>query len=199
MEIDHLAVVCANLEQGAAFVEAALGVDLEAGGQHAHYGTHNRLLGLGPGLYLEVIAPDPAAPVPPRPRWFGLDNPPDRPRLANWIVRTEKMAGIPAQAGTIVPLTRGGLEWEITVPNDGSLCEGGAYPSIIYWAQGAHPSTRLYDAGVRLTRLTISHPDPAAIRKMLGPTFTDDRLHLFFGSEVTLSAEFSTPNGQRIL
>ena len=27
MEIDHLAVVCADLEQGAAFVEAALGVD----------------------------------------------------------------------------------------------------------------------------------------------------------------------------
>jgi hypothetical protein len=36
-------------------------------------GTHNRLLKLGEGFYLELIAIDPQAPPPGRPRWFGLD------------------------------------------------------------------------------------------------------------------------------
>ena len=199
MEIDHLAVVCSDLATGVAYVESALGVDLQFGGQHVHYGTHNRLLGLGPGLYLEVIAPDPYVPPPPRPRWFGLDAAPKVPRLGNWIVRSDTMAGLPPDAGTIVPLRRGDLEWELTVPEDGSLCEGGAFPSIIYWASGPHPSARLLDVGVRLTALTVSHPEPDRIRAMLGPRFKDERLRLIAGPEVTLSAKFSTPDGQRTL
>ncbi len=53
---DHLAISAASLEQGALAVEAMLGVGLEPGGKHAFMGTHNRLLSLGPGEYLEVIA-----------------------------------------------------------------------------------------------------------------------------------------------
>lgn len=199
MQIDHLAVVCSDLATGVAVVEAALGVPLQTGGQHEHYGTHNRLLGLGPGLYLEVIAPDPDVSKPPRPRWFGLDAAPKVPRLGNWIVRSDTMAGLPPEAGSIVPLRRGDLEWELTVPEDGSLCESGAFPSIIHWASGAHPSDRLLDVGVRLTLLTVTHPEPDRICAMLGPRFKDDRLRLIAGPEVTISAEFSTPDGQRTL
>ena len=61
------------------------------GGRHARFGTHNRLLGLGPDLYLEVIAPDPDAAPFEGPRWFGLDTPPPVPRLANWIVAVADM------------------------------------------------------------------------------------------------------------
>lgn len=45
---------------------------------HVHrlqFGTHNRCLGMEDGIYLEVIAVDPEAPPPSRPRWFGLDDP----------------------------------------------------------------------------------------------------------------------------
>ena len=38
-------------------------------------GTHNRLLGLGTNVYLEVIAIDTEAAPPARPRWFSLDTP----------------------------------------------------------------------------------------------------------------------------
>ena len=86
MELDHLAITCASLPEGAAWAEERLGAPLEPGGRHAHFGTHNRLLSLGPGLYLEVIAPDPEAPAPGRPRWFGLDEARE-PTLGNWIVR----------------------------------------------------------------------------------------------------------------
>ena len=43
------------------------------------WGTHNRVMAISsegiPDCYLEVIAIDPEAPEPGRPRWFGLDNP----------------------------------------------------------------------------------------------------------------------------
>lgn len=78
LEIDHLVVGAATLEEGVAHVCALLGVREDAFspvGRHARYGTHNRCLGLEGGVYLEVIAVDPQAPPPPQPRWFGLDDP----------------------------------------------------------------------------------------------------------------------------
>uniref|UniRef100_UPI0039B8CB19 VOC family protein n=1 Tax=Albidovulum sp. TaxID=1872424 RepID=UPI0039B8CB19 len=83
---DHLAVSAASLDYGARVVEAALGIGLESGGKHPFMGTHNRLLSLGPGEYLEVIAIDPEAPGPERPRWFRLDTFTGPPRLTNWVL-----------------------------------------------------------------------------------------------------------------
>jgi hypothetical protein len=73
-EFDHLIIGAHTLEQGAAFIEALLGVQPQAGGRHVAMGTHNRVLKLGARAYLEVIAIDPAAAAPSRPRWFGLDD-----------------------------------------------------------------------------------------------------------------------------
>lgn len=73
LELDHLAVAAETLEDGREAVETALGVRLQPGGQHPHFGTHNMLLGLEDGLYLEVISIDPAAPKPGYARWFDLD------------------------------------------------------------------------------------------------------------------------------
>ena len=53
-----------TLAEAAAHVEKALGVALSPGGVHVEMGTHNRLLSLGPGLYLEAIAVNPDARAP---------------------------------------------------------------------------------------------------------------------------------------
>ena len=85
-DIDHLVIGAASLEQGVAWCEATLGIPPGPGGVHPFMGTHNRLLRIdGPGFansYLEIIAIDPAAPPPGRPRWFGLDDPAVQARLA---------------------------------------------------------------------------------------------------------------------
>ena len=73
MQLDHLAITCASLEDGTAWAEERLGVPLEPGGRHDRFGTHNRLISLGPGLYLEVIAPEPGT-TPAVPRWFDLNH-----------------------------------------------------------------------------------------------------------------------------
>jgi hypothetical protein len=202
MEIDHLAVTCASLEKGVAWTEAALGATLLPGGQHARYGTHNRLLGLGPGLYLEVIAPDPGVPPPPHPRWFGLDRA-AAPALGNWIVRTSRLAdllaGLPIPTGEPVSLSRGDLSWTIAVPKDGSLPLQGGFPTLIEWTSGQHPSMRLPDSGLRLTRLEVRHPEAVLISDALQSHLPDPRLIILPAQSATLRAAFATPMGERWL
>src|ERR1700693_1602747 len=89
-ELDHLVVTSPTLAAGVKWVEETLGVMAQTGGDHPRMGTHNALLRLGDQTYLEVIAPNPTAPTPDRPRWFELDRvaPDATPRLATWVART---------------------------------------------------------------------------------------------------------------
>jgi len=178
-ELDHLVVACAALEQGCDWVERALGVRPSGGGAHPLMGTHNRLLRLGDGAYLEVIAPDPAAPDPGRPRWFGLDEPGLRrslseegPRLLTWLARTDDIAAAVAACPVLLgkPETgaRGAMRWLFTLRPDGSLPEGGAMPTLIEWPRGLeHPVASLPDHGLRLLSLSLFHPDPPLLRRAL--------------------------------
>ena len=197
MEIDHLAITCASLEEGAAWAKARLGVPLERGGRHARFATRNCLLSLGPGLYLEVIAPDPDA-TPEAPRWFGLEEA-GEPALRNWIVRVPDLdaalAQLPPEAGEPLSLQRDDLRWRVAVPPDGSLPWGGALPTLIRWTSGTHPSERLPDRGVRLLALEVGHPRAPRLRELLAP-LADPRLTVVVADEPTLRAILSTPRGE---
>ena len=203
LTFDHLAIGAETLDEGAATIEAALGVALSPGGEHAAMGTHNRLLSLGPGEYLEVIAINPAAPAPGRPRWFGLDSfcGPTRPQC--WIARSDDMAAAlaaaPQGSGIPVHFTRGAYEWEMAVPDSGILPFDGLFPALISWHSTAHPADALPDAGVRLKRLVITHPEAAALRAALDPLIDDPRIAITTGTEPALAVELQTPNGPRLL
>ncbi len=200
--LDHLAVTAPVLAEGAAAVAAALGLPLEpAVGQHPAMGTHNRLIGCG-DLYLEVIAIDPDAPAPGRPRWFGMDERSGPPRLTNWIARTSDLdaalAEAPAVAGVPMALTRGPFRWRIAVPPDGRQPWDDAFPALIQWQGEAHPARALPDRGLRLTRLTVTHPEGAALAAWLAPRLPDDRLRIETGPPA-VAAVFATPHGPRTL
>jgi hypothetical protein len=201
MRIDHLAVCCRTLAEGADHVEAALELRPGPGGRHALMGTHNLLLGLG-DVYLEVIAIDPDAPAPARPRWFDLDRFAGRPRLCAWIAACgdleAEIARGPDGIGASVNLQRGDLRWRMAVPVDGRLPFDGLFPALIEWQGTAHPTAALADHGARLTRLTVSHPDGAGLRAALGRRIDDPRLAVVTGP-VGLSVEIMTPSGPRHL
>jgi hypothetical protein len=166
--VDHLVIGAASLAEGVAFVEATLGVRPEPGGRHALMGTHNALLHLGPGAYLEVIAIDPAADDPDRSRWFALDEPATRARLAagpaliSWVARTDDVDRVAAMLGAgteILSLGRDGLRWRIALTADGGLRESGLVPYVIQWDLGSdHPCDRLTDRGCRLSELAVRLP-----------------------------------------
>jgi hypothetical protein len=205
---DHLTVAALTLEQGVAHIERSLGVVIPAGGAHPVMGTHNHLMRLGEGAFLELIAPDPAA-TPQRRRWFGLDDPAMRgslegsPRLVNWVARVPDLKAalraLDGAQGEAVRVTRGDLSWLISVPPDGSLPFDGAFPTLIEWPSGTHPSSRMADLGCRLEKLSIAHPQGARLAEVLAPVFSDARVNILTGSAVGLRATIATPGGARDL
>lgn len=202
MLLDHLAVAGETLQEAREYVEDALGVSLQPGGQHAVFSTHNALLGLADGLYLEAIAADPDATAPEFPRWFDLDRFSGPARLTNWICRstdiTAALASLPAAMGTPVALQRGDLRWRMAVPDSGILPFDGCAPALIQWDTPAHPARMLSQSGVRLRRLTLCHPQAAQLNALLAPLLHDDRVHYETGP-VAMAAAFDTPHGPRDL
>jgi hypothetical protein len=195
-----------------AHLRSVLGVDLPYGGPHPRMATHNHLLRLGPSLFFELIAIDPSAPPPARPRWFQLDDPALQaelaiaPRLITWVVRTHDIANdllaCATPLGAIEPMQRGDLRWLITFPNDGTLPEGGMMPSLIQWPGGAHPASRMPDLGCSLERFEVVHPDPVAYRRRLASIGADRHVEIVAAPRGTvphLVAHLRTPHGTRVI
>jgi hypothetical protein len=204
VERDHLVLAARDLDAGAAWLEDRLGVAPAAGGKHVRMGTHNRLLGLGEGFYLELIAIDPAAAAPSRPRWFALDSvpPPDRPRLIHWVARSDAIArdvaGCTEALGEILPMERGDYRWRISVPADGRLPGDGLVPTLIQWDVACHPSQRLPESACRLMKLEGFHPQPPRIRTALESLGLASRLDVHpcaDGESAQLVAYLKTPRG----
>jgi len=202
LAFDHIAMSSVDLAEGVAAVEAALGLRLSGGGEHPLMATHNRLMGLG-DLYLEVIAPNPAAIRPNWPRWFDLDNFLGQTRLTNWVASsknlTADLALCPNGTGVPMSLQRGDYRWQMAVPADGKLPFDGAFPALIEWQGTLHPAQALPDSGARLTRLEIAHPKAEALQSALSPLFHDPRVVILQGPAKAMRATFTTPHGIRVL
>jgi hypothetical protein len=206
--LDHLTVAALTLEQGVAHVERALGVVVPAGGAHPLMGTHNCLMQLGEAVFLEIIAPDPAASAQ-RPRWFALDDSGMQtrlqrsPQLISWVVRvpdlSETLGDVDGSSGEAVRVTRGSLAWRISVPADGSMPFDGAFPTLIEWPPGPHPASRMADLNCRLEHLAIAHPESARLTAALDPIFRDARVTVSGGAAVQLRATIKTLVGLREL
>ena len=194
MRLDHLAIAAVTLEEGVAWVEERLGVSFQPGGKHTRYGTHNRLLGLADGLYLEVIAVDPDATCDGA-RWFGLDTFVGPPRLVNWICESMSFNEFMLYGMHKVSMERGDLHWDIGVPLDGSLPMGGGFPTILKWYTDTPPGCSLALSGCALRALTVAHPQAEDIKRTLTGQLTDPRVRFEVAPTIWLSAEFETPGG----
>lgn len=200
MQLDHIAVSGESLEEAVETIESALGVAMQPGGAHEIFGTHNRLLGLDDGSYIEAIAVDPSAPRPQRARWFDLDHFSGPARLTNWICRSDDLSTelwrLPL-AGDPVHLTRGNLAWLMAVPQNGGLPYDNLHPALIQW-KSPHPSAVLTRCGCALRRLIVTHPEALALRRILAPVFDDPRV-IYEPGTPALVAEIDTPHGLRYL
>lgn len=184
---DHIAIAARSLREGADWLTDRLGVAPEPGGRHPSMGTHNMLLSLGSGEYLELIAVDPEAPAPSHRRWFGLDCFDGPPRIVGWVIR---QAPLHAPEGTrIVAASRGALRWRITLPLSGQMPADGAQPMRIAWGAGAHPSDGLTDHGLRLSELRLGHPEAPR------PPLADPRICGVAGP-AGIIARIATPQGE---
>lgn len=206
--LDHLVVIAPALDAGVRFVEQSLGCVMQAGGQHVRMGTHNALLKIGEQTYLEVIAVDPTLPPATRSRWFGLDalSPSQKPRLATWVMRTADMESTLHSAhfdfGPVQPMSRGALNWLITIPDDGGLLCDGLMPSLIQWKTESLPASRLPDSSVSLVRLELHHPRAHELQNCLQRCHLEGPITFHSSPEsVTpaLKAVLQTPKGLVVL
>ncbi len=206
--IDHITVTAPSLDVGAAFIRQTLGIEPQIGGEHPRMGTHNLLVRLGDALFLEVISPNPKAPPPGRPRWFGLDSlrPDALPALSTWVARTTNIHAMAAacseQLGNIEAMSRGALNWLITIPANGSVPVDGIAPALIEWHTDIHPASTLRDVGLSLVKLEIFHSEPTRVSRLLSSIGISAPLSvspLSSGIAPYLVAHIDTPQGLRQL
>ena len=194
-EVDHIVVSADSLEQGRQWCLEVLGVEPVDGGRHALMGTHNILANLSsPAFaqcYLEIIAIDPQAPHPGRPRWFGLDHRSGPPALAGFAVRSRTLEhhrlglmqhGI--DPGPVISLSRGELHWQMLVNDRATL--PGVLPMLLAWGD-RHPTDRMPDSGLSLQALEMDGVPPAlaaalGVRGVVQPGGTSARLAVRLGT-----------------
>ena len=194
-QIDHLVVAAATLEQGVQWCEATLGITPAPGGEHEKYGTHNRLFKIAspahPLAYFEIIAINPEAVIPKRSqvaRWFDLDDKTlqkaitQEPRLVTFVASTDDVKAArhvlrtqSIERGQIVHASRksskGPLNWQLTVREDGERLFNGTLPTLIQWGKPdateplrLHPRNNLPRSGVTLHSLAVTHPSAAKLQ-----------------------------------
>lgn len=210
LKLDHITVIAPSLAEGVLHVRNCLDLDIPFGQRHAYMGTHNHLLQLGDTVYLEIVALDPEADAPGRPRWFGLDDQDqvrsdwdEGRRLRGWVARTDMIDAIIARRGDIfgakVPLPATAPSFDFTIPNDGSLPLDGAAPSIIDRRGKPRSMATIADLGARLSSFTLEHPDPAALATLYRALTIDRPPQIVRGPKLRYRARIETPGGPREL
>jgi hypothetical protein len=198
-QLDHLMWAGAELEASCALFERKTGVVPQNGGVHPDRGTHNRLVGLGPGQYFEIIAPDPAQAIVGTygEQFVSLTT----PRIHTVIFRAANLEDVQAiygRAGIASDLvanrrtTSDGktLRWRLLVPRTGQ--PGVFAPPFIDWLDTPHPSLSL-SSDCALVTVEIAQLDPdqaAAVWRELGIDLTPVR------GPFSIKATLATPKGE---
>lgn len=185
--VDHLLYGSPELELGVDEIERLTGVRPGYGGQHLGLGTHNALLSLGTGTYLEVIAPDPSqrdvSLAPP----YGIGSL-EAPALRAWAVAPDEIEtavrdardvgvdyGEPTCHSRLAP-DGGHVRWRMATrqTREDRLA---ILPFLIDWGVTTHPSERAPD-GVRLVQFRVIAPQAVEVGRALRA----------IGAEVTVSS-----------
>ena len=206
--IDHVVIGASNLISGTKILEAKLNTKFSSGGEHKIMGTHNKLLKLQSNIYLEVIANNPRLDPPSRPKWFSLDESNIKKRIKNspralcWVVEVDNLEDTLKNCGynpgEILQLSRDDLTWKVTIPSDGKLVENGVLPILIEWPSNQHPSKKLNDSEVSISKLNLFHPEPDKIKNIISNLIHSDLIHIYKGLS-KIEFILSTENGKIII
>ena len=177
--VDHLLIGASSLEAGVSWLEERTGIRAAPGGSHPGLGTWNALASLGPGRYIEIIAPDPSQKDVPTFYIPGLREF-ETPRLATWAAKDEQlttlshrleapMGAVGSRSGSRVRPDGQRLQWTLAFPShrDHGAFDG-LLPFLIEWeSEETHPSLST-PPGLSLASLTIEHPLAASLEAALG-------------------------------
>lgn len=198
MDIDHVILGVSDLAHGIREFEAMTGVAPRFGGRHPGRDTQNALVSLGPGRYLEILAPgDPeAGSRDPRVNYRDLT-------FAGWALQTRgidavvlrlRAAGV--EIGESSPGSRETpegtlLQWKTAVPSGRGL---ELAPFFIEWSLGTvHPSANSPE-GCRLEALDLQHPSPGRLQTLFAAAGFSAALRQ--GPAVRMTLALECPKGR---
>jgi hypothetical protein len=162
LELDHVLIAVAGLDDAARDIETRLGLGSVAGGRHPGFGTANRIVPLG-AAYLELVAvADPAqAAASVFGRWVAAAAPGSR---LGWAVRTDDLDAVAARLGLGVAdgsrTTPDGRELRWRTAGLEQAAAEPCLPFFIEWARGTqlpghaavtHPAGPARIAALRLS------------------------------------------------
>ena len=167
-----------------------------------------RLLKIGADWYLEVISIDPDAEPLQRKRWLNWTH--CCRRLVHgwqqWVMRTNDIDRVTnatdLELGVVEEMSRGTLEWQITIPPDGRLPSHGMAPAVIQWKGEAHPALKLAESSVSLLQVVGYHPDARQITALLNAASFEGPFSVVEpadGIAPGLTATFQTQRGVVVL
>lgn len=197
--IDHIILGVNDLERGIAEFEARTGVRPVFGGAHPGRGTHNALASLGGGVYVEILAPNPADAKPGNPT-EGLDYLHKMTTLTpiGWALGASDLADAKRRAeaaGMTVSQVRPGartlpggstLEWitvGVTEPAHGWA------PFFIQWTNPALQPSRTAPGGCTLASVTLADPNPGPLRSLFDAVGFEMALSQADAAKMTLTLQ----------
>ena len=171
--VDHLILGTRDLDEGIRRFEERTGVRPVVGGEHPGRGTRNALVSLGPGLYVEILAPQATAP--------------DSSRVAELRALTDLTpVGWAVFVGDVDAARRrlsdagvslSGIKPGSRARPDGSLLEWKTFeiekpplagvPFFIRWGDGTTHPSKDSPGGCRLAGLRILSSDADGLRRVL--------------------------------
>ena len=200
-KIDHLVYCVPDLQKGMDEIEKQFGVAPVYGGQHLTQGTHNALLNLGEGSYLELLAIDPKNDSISDPRWMGIDLM-KKSKMTRWAIKSvdfEQEISILKKAnfelgkaltGSRKTSTSTLLNWQMSLPLPSPEVE--ILPFILDWKDSIHPTENL-NPKCRLLEIRATHPNPELIQKTL--VSLEAEIKIERSNSISLVAKIKTPNG----
>ena len=185
LSIDHIILWTNDLDKGVREFERRTGVKPEYGGSYAGRGIRNALVSLGPGRYLEIMAPemdgydDDNHTLPREPR---KPPPPFRMTPWGWAIQTHSAAALngrllragfsanPVGSDYFQPYGGKKTSWtsfQINEVNEFGNADG-TLAYVVEWNRRAvHPSQK-YPKGCQLRLLSIAKPRPTQVRRLIG-------------------------------
>lgn len=201
--LDHLLWKERSLREGERRFADLTGVAPAYGGPHADGRTHNSLLSLGWGRYLELIAP-----VPGHPGTGGLlTNAPEGtdPGLFTFAVKAADLDLLERSAGASgleITRQRGGrttpdgetLTWETATVKGHDF--GPFVPFFIRWGRVVHPSETA-PQGCELLEFSVGHPRHRDLAELYAALEID--VPVSETEQPRLRATLRTPKGESVL
>lgn len=204
-KIDHLVYCVPDLGKSMQELSELMGAKIFYGGQHQTLGTHNALLNLGNGAYLELLAIDEKNTAIPPPRWMGIDFF-EKAMITRWAIKSNDLASDVAilkkanpKMGEVFAGSRKRadgtlLSWEMVKPLATPVVE--ILPFMVNWKGSVHPTQSLPDI-CKLVEIRAIHPQPDMMASTLNSL--NVAIELKLGKVASLQAIIETPNGVILL